>query len=66
MMAGSEVTFDGRADPAVTLAPTTVSPRGGLPQLAVAGVDIWLAWTDVTADLPRVRVGRLDLSRAPR
>lgn len=58
------VTFDGRVDPAVTLASTTAAPGGGIPQLAVAGVDIWLAWTDVSAAAPRVRVGRLDLSRA--
>ncbi len=47
-----------------TLTPTSAGRNSGFPRLAVQGVNIWMAWTDVSAKPARVRVGRLDLTKA--
>jgi hypothetical protein len=57
------VKLDGGMDEPFLLAHTSPGRPSGFPRLAVQGTSIWLAWTDVSQQPARVRVGRKDLTK---
>jgi hypothetical protein len=57
------VMLTGEKDEALLMAHSSVDRSSGFPKLAVQSTNVWMAWTDVTSDPSRVRIGRLDLSK---
>lgn len=57
------ITLTGEKNDALLLAHSSVDRSSGFPKLATQSTNVWMAWTDVTSEPSRVRIGRLDLRK---